>query len=161
MRNLRTAIPDAPNFYYYEFVKSETATRLNIPNTPIEHHWVAIEKLAKYVLQPVRNEFGPIRITSGYRSPELCVKIGSSIHSNHAKGQAADFEPYSKDIKMIDIISFIYDKLPYRELIAEYFPDGWIHCAYREDGNNKTLKLKDKNYNFEVVSIDMLKKLYN
>jgi len=28
----------------------------------------------------VRDQFGRVKVTSGYRSPELCVAIGSSIN---------------------------------------------------------------------------------
>ena len=148
------------NFTLKELTKSDTAIRKGISNEPNTDEIEKLKLLCETILQPVRDKFGPIRITSGYRSPKLCVKIGSSIYSNHAKGQAADFEPYSKDIKMIDIITFIHDELSYRELIAEYFPDGWIHCAYRENGNNQVLKLKDNKHHFEKVNIDYLKKLY-
>ena len=51
-----------------------------------------MKMLANNILQPIRNEFGSFIVSSGYRSPELCIAIGSNIHSQHAKGEAADFE---------------------------------------------------------------------
>jgi len=160
LRDLTSIIPGAPNFKYGEFTKSSTALRYGIKNEPNEEQWKCIELVAQKILQPVRDHFGPIRITSGFRSVELCIKVGSNAKSNHARGQAVDFEPYDSNIKLSTILIWIHDNLDYRELIAEYFPDGWIHCAYRENGNVKTLKLKDDNHDYEIVSIDKIKQLY-
>jgi hypothetical protein len=158
---LNSYISGAPNFKYKEFVKSYTATRFGIDNIPKDDYiWECIEKLAVNILQPVRNEFGPIRITSGYRTVELCEAVGSSAKSNHTRGQAADIEPYDDSIKLVDVVSFIYNKLDFRELILEYAPDGWVHVAFRDGGNIRKLLLKDTAHNYERVYIDDLKRLY-
>lgn len=149
------------NFKYGEFTKSSTALRKGIYNIPNEKQWINIELLVRNILQPVRDKFGAIRITSGYRSVELCEAIGSSSSSNHARGQAADFEPYNHNVNLIDIITFIDDELEYRELIAEYFPDGWVHAAYREGNNNRQSKLKDENHNYDRVDVDYIQSVYN
>jgi zinc D-Ala-D-Ala carboxypeptidase len=161
MRDLNAKIPGAEGFTYKEFVKSDTATRKGIKNEPTEEQWKCIELLAKEVLQPIRNEFGRIRITSGFRSVELCEAVGSSSKSNHTRGEASDIEPLEKGITLFDILEFIHDNLEYRELIAEFFPAGWIHVAYREGGNIKKLKLKDDKHNYEEVSLNYLKTLYD
>ena len=160
LRNLKSAIPNAPNFTYGEFVRSDTAIRRGIENIPNEEQWQNIEKLAVFVLQPIRNRFGRLRITSGFRSVELCEAVGSWSGSNHAKGQAADIEPMRKGVELIDILSYIHNNLPHRELIAEHFPGGWVHVAYRDGGNDATLKLKDKDHNYERVDLDYVKSLY-
>lgn len=160
LRNLKEKIPGAPNFRYGEFVKSDTAIRLEIPNIPKEQHWKNIEKLAINILQPIRNQFGRIRITSGFRSVKLCKAIGSSPNSNHTRGEAADIEPWSFNVPLINVIKFIHDELDFRELIAEYFPHGWVHVAYREGSNTRVLKLKDAEHNYQKVSIEYLTDLY-
>lgn len=160
MRNLYDYIPGAPNFQYREFIRSNTATRYNINNTPNETQWQKIEKVSTNILQPVRKKFGPIRITSGFRSPELCILIGSSIHSNHTRGEAVDFEPVNTSINMLDIVKFIYLNFEFRTLIFEYPPEGWIHVDYRTGGNLKRLKLKDSKHNYDNVSLDYLTSLY-
>ena len=48
--------------------------------------------MCENILQPVRDHFGRVKITSGFRSVELCMAIGSSANSQHAKAEAADFE---------------------------------------------------------------------
>lgn len=160
LRDLNKKLPMAPNFRYIDFVKSSTATRLGIVNVPNEQQWQSIERVAGNIIQPVRNQFGPIIITSGFRCVELCLKIGSSPTSNHAKGEAVDFEPLNKNIPLIDVVEWIHRNLPYRELIAEFFPGGWIHAAFRLNKNVGQLKLKDSHHNYSRVSIQELIKLY-
>ena len=161
MRNLKSKIPGAPNFTYGELIKSATALRLGIDNTPNEDQWVCLEKLAVNVLQPVRDKFGGIRITSGFRSVALCEVIGSKSTSNHTRGQASDIEPIDSAVGFMDIINWVYYNLEYRNLIAEYVPDnGWVHVDYRVGANIKVLKVKDKVHNYEEISLIKLNQLY-
>lgn len=168
MRDLRAKIPGASNFLYGEFVKSDTAIRLGIINEPDEVQWQSIEKLAVNILQPVRDHFGRINITSGFRTPQLCLAIGSYrvvagkpvVTSNHARGQASDIEPDDTTIPLVDLLNFIHNECEYRELIAEYFPGGWVHVAYREGANDRILKLKDPNHNYAVVDIAYINSIY-
>ena len=148
------------NFKYIEFIKSQTAIRRNIDNTPEKSHIQNIESLVDNGLQSIRDKFGPTIITSGYRSPKLCEAIGSSIYSNHTNGSTADFEPLYSNIKLIEILNFIHNNLEYRELIAEFFPNGWIHYSYLKNGNKRQLKLKDSNHNYDLVSIEYINSIY-
>ena len=83
-------------------------------------------------------------ISSGYRSPELCTAIGSKITSQHAKGEAADFEIFGVSNK--ELADYINENLDYDQLILEYWKEsdpnsGWVHCSYSE-GNNRNQYLK-------------------
>ena len=161
MRNLNSKIPGAENFKYIEFIKSYTATRKGIDNTPTEEHLKNIERLAVNVLQPARETLGRIRITSGYRSRKLNKAIKGSKTSLHCFGCASDIEPLRESVSLLDLLEWIYNNCEFRELIAEFFDnDGWVHVGYVEGRNDKKLKLKDKNHNYEIVSLDYIKSLY-
>lgn len=160
VRDLRDDIPGAPNFTYGELIKSSTARRLGISNIPNEEQWLNLEALAVEVLQPIRYRFGRVRVTSGFRCPKLCVAIGSSILSNHTRGEAGDIEPLRFSVSLMNILTFVYKTLEFRELIAEFFPDGWVHVAYRRGDNSRYLKLKDANHNYERVTLDYIEKQY-
>mgnify|MGYP002698130408 FL=1 len=83
------------NFSLKEMTASQTAVRKGISNNPSEDHMNNLKELCENVLQKVRDHFGKVvTISSGYRSPELCDAIGSSKHSQHAKGQAPDSEVF-------------------------------------------------------------------
>jgi hypothetical protein len=71
------------NFSYPEMIKSSTADRLGISNDATREHVINLVNVCNFILQPVRNEFGPIRINSGYRSPALNAKVGGSKTSQH------------------------------------------------------------------------------
>ena len=121
--------------------KSQTATRQGISNSPTAAHVDSLEALCREVLEPVREQFKrPIKITSGYRSKALCKAIGSKPTSQHAKGQAADFE--IRTIPNYDVACWIRDNLEFDQLILEFYDgvdpnSGWIHVSYRADGKNR------------------------
>jgi zinc D-Ala-D-Ala carboxypeptidase len=158
--NIYDSIPSARNFTYYELIRSDTAVRFDIDNYPNIEQLGNIENLAKFCLQPIRDNFGPIRVTSGFRCPELNYLIGGSPNSNHCRGEAADIIPLNSGATLMTIIEWVYRNLEFRELIAEFFPDGWIHVAYRRGGNNRQLKLKDSLHNYQKLSFTNLSLLY-
>jgi len=80
------------NFTLQELIKSDTAIRLDINNNPNSGQIEKLKALCENILQPVRDHFGRVKVTSGFRSEQLCLKIGSSVNSQHAKAEAADFE---------------------------------------------------------------------
>jgi len=129
------------NFSLNELTKSQTAERKGIDNTPSTEHQENLKLLCESVLQPVRDHFGKVvTISSGYRSPELCTAIGSKITSQHAKGQAADFEIFGVSNKTL--ADYIDSELHYDQLILEYWKEsdpnsGWVHCSFSAGNNRK------------------------
>jgi hypothetical protein len=66
------------NFSLAELIKSDTAIRHGIDNNPNADQIEKLKLLCENILQPVRDHFGRVTVTSCFRSPELCVKINSS-----------------------------------------------------------------------------------
>lgn len=121
------------NFSLAELTKSETAIRKGIDNTADEIIIGHLQALVDNVLQPVRDKFGSVKVTSGYRSPLLNSSIGGSKVSQHCYGFAADFEVTGMDNKELAI--WIRDNLKFTQLILEFYTEGdpnsgWVHCAY-------------------------------
>ena len=129
------------HFSLSELTKSQTAERKGIDNKPTLEHIENLTELCTQILEPTRRNFGkPMVITSGYRSEELCVAIGSKTTSQHAKGQAADFEMIGLDNK--SLAKYIKDNLVFDQLILEFYTpndpsSGWVHCSYNKDENRK------------------------
>lgn len=156
---LDDSIYGAPNFTIPELTYSYTARRLGIDNTPDEASGDNLVALAKECLQPIRDTFGRINVLSGYRCFELNKAVGGSDTSNHLRGEAADIEP-EVNISLLTITKWICQNLSFRELIAEFFPNGWIHIAYRKGSNIRELKLKDSTHDYTTTSLLELMDLY-
>ena len=141
------------NFTLSELIKSDTAIRRGIDNNPNADQIEKLKTLCEKILQPVRDHFGRVKVTSCFRSPELCVAIGSSLASQHSKAEAADFEVIGVD--NCELADWIRRELDWDQLILEFYTpgepnSGWIHCsftegtprkqflhAFREDGKTK------------------------
>ena len=123
------------NFTLSELTKSDTAIRKGINNNPNPEQIEKLKTLCEKILQPVRDHFGRVKITSGYRSPELCVAIVSSLSSQHSNAEAADFEVMGVD--NCELAACIKRELPYDQLILEFYTpgepnSGLIHCSYTQ-----------------------------
>jgi|TARA_R110002124_G_scaffold50262_1_gene146449 zinc D-Ala-D-Ala carboxypeptidase len=129
------------HFSLSELTKSQTAERKGISNKPTLEHIENLTELCTHILEPTRRNFSkPMVITSGYRSEELCEAIGSKTTSQHAKGEAADFEMFGLDNK--SLAKYIKNNLIFDQLILEFYnqddpSSGWVHCSYSKEENRK------------------------
>lgn len=126
-----------------EVVRSETAKRRGISNTPTAEHLENFKLLAENVFEKAREHFKvPIHISSGYRSAELNRAIGGSRTSQHSKGEAIDIDMDDSRSKVTnaDIYNYIKDNLEYDQLIWEFGTDSnpdWVHVSYSKTKNRK------------------------
>ena len=125
------------NFTLSELIKSDTAIRRDINNNPNAEQIEKLKALGENILQPVRDHFGRGKITSGFRSVELCEAIGSSSRSQHARAEAADFECVGVD--NAELFDWIKLNLEPDQLILEFYTpgepnSGWIHCSWIPEG---------------------------
>lgn len=130
------------NFSLAEMTASQVAARKGIPNNPTAGQIENLKKLCESILQPIRNHYdSPVIISSGFRTPELCVLINSSINSQHAKGQAADLQVIGVDNKAL--AKYIKENLDFDQLILEFYKEdegphsGWVHVSYVGKENRK------------------------
>lgn len=137
------------NFTLEEFVKSETATKHNIDNTPSQNVINNIVSLCG-VLQKIRDRYGkPMHINSGYRCPKLNSKVGGSKTSQHMNGSAADISVGSakQNKELFELIVNMANnkEIQFRQLIDEY-DYKWVHiainCKENSFRNNQILHLK-------------------
>jgi hypothetical protein len=131
------------HFTLSEMEKSQTAVRKGISNKAGSGEIKNLTDLCYEVLEPVRIKFDkPVIITSGYRSPELCEAIGSKATSQHAKGQAVDFE--IAGVSNLQVALWIQNNCDFDQLILEFWKEedkdpnsGWVHCSYVDGSNRK------------------------
>jgi zinc D-Ala-D-Ala carboxypeptidase len=104
-----------------ELIKSQIAERKGINNNPSPMQIENLKALAVNILQPIRSHFDrPLIISSGFRTAELCIEIGSKITSEHCADNKSN------------------------QLILEFYKEGepssgWVHCSYSSDLNKKEL----------------------
>ena len=145
------------NFTLSELTKSNTALRLGIDNTPTKEGIIKLRLYATEILQPLRDVLGAIRITSGYRSPQLSEAIGSSSNSQHCRYEACDMQ-YVKRNKMdnLKIYNALIDlDLEFDQCILEFGTstkdiDGdpaWIHISWKISDNRKQVLVAYKDDN--------------
>ena len=128
------------NFTLAEVEHSSTAKRLGINNEMPKKHIANMQRLITNLVQPMRDDLGPIRITSGYRSKTLNSAIGGSNRSQHSKGQALDLQFWQKG-KMDNekIYKWILkSELEFDQIINE-FDFAWIHLSLKETCNRKSI----------------------
>ena len=80
----------SPHFKLVEFTRSATAQARHIDNTPNEEQIKNLKFLCDNVLEPLREQFGPIIIGSGFRCPALNTAVGGVKNSQHNTGEACD-----------------------------------------------------------------------
>jgi len=98
-----------------------------------------LEMLCRLVLEPLRRECGPLRISSGYRCHRLNKAVGGAPNSQHLVGKAADIESvsYSNALLFKKIVEL---GLPFDQLIWEYGTaqePAWVHVSYNGDATNR------------------------
>lgn len=113
------------NFSFSEF----KTTKTGLPNEPGEEEKAWLVALVQEIMQPLRDEIGPITITSGYRSPDVNTRIGGSPTSQHMKGQACDF--YATNMSRKDTFLLLYaSQYPIRQCILYTEDEGnFVHVA--------------------------------
>lgn len=143
----------SPNFSLRELTRSDAATRLGLDNTPTAEIRAALKAVTVAILEPVRAQFGPVMVSSGYRSAEVNKAIKGSPRSQHMFGQAVDFEV--PGVGNGKIAQWIKAHLDYDALILEFHDpkdphSGWVHCSYVR-GKNRKLNLTAERVDGKVV----------
>ncbi len=129
------------HFVLGEFTRSNSHPEVyNIPT----HEAIANLKRVCVWLEVLRARAGgPIRINSGYRSPQLNKKIGGVPTSNHLTGCAVDIrvEDMEQLIRYAAILLDYADEShqQFDELLIERNRYGaiWLHFAVRAKGNRR------------------------
>jgi len=137
------------NLSLSEVIKSNTAIKNGIDNSPTLEHLKNLEILAEKIFQPIREHFGvPIGISSGYRSKALNEAIkGSSKTSQHCSGQAIDIDADIYNFGGVtnkEIFDYIRLNLDFDQLINE-FNYSWVHVSYSENNRGQVLKAYKEN----------------
>lgn len=140
------------NFTIAEMVQSNTADRLKISNNPPTSVRVHLTETIT-LLECIRAEWEEyceryslgtpaIRISSGYRSPELNKAVGGVKTSAHVMGYAADLQPVNgnqDEFEKFFATEFSHMGYAFDQIIIEKSKTSrWVHVGYkRADGKQR------------------------
>jgi len=140
------------NFTIAEMVQSNTADRLKISNNPPASVRVHLTETIT-LLECIRAEWEEyceryslgtpaIRISSGYRSPELNKAVGGVKNSAHVEGYAADLQPVNgrqDEFEKFFATEFSHMGYAFDQIIIEKSKTSrWVHVGYkRADGKQR------------------------
>lgn len=140
------------NFTMAEMVQSNTADRLKISNNPPASVRVHLTETIT-LLECIRAEWeeyceryslgtSAIRVSSGYRSPELNKAVGGVKNSAHVEGYAADLQPVNgKQDEFEKFFASEFSKMGYgfdQIIIEKSKTSRWVHVGYkRADGKQR------------------------
>jgi zinc D-Ala-D-Ala carboxypeptidase len=143
-----------------ELTHSNTAKAHGISNQPSSVHEEHLRRLANAVLDPLREAAGgPIKVTSGYRSPELNAhpSIRGSKTSQHSLGQAADLQPSTMTV--LELFKLVVrSALPYDQVIyeAKSATSKWVHVSHSEGANRGEIRVAQFDANGNAISFPLV-----
>lgn len=133
------------NFTLAELEASDTGAELGIDNSAPASLIPSLSSLASLVLQPIRDQVGALKVTSGYRSPALTLALqeagySPSTTSDHPKGRAADVLPL--EVSQLElwavVVTEVRKGLPCDQAIL-YPEKGHVHLSWRPNPRRELL----------------------
>lgn len=124
---------------YAEATVSQTATRKGIVNIPNAEQLANMKLVAENCFEPVREIFGPTRVSSFFRCIKLNKAVGGVATSQHCKGEAIDMQG-TGNVTNAMIFNWIKDNLEFDQLIWEYGNNdnpAWVHVSFSKNKNRK------------------------
>ncbi|MDR7332253.1 D-Ala-D-Ala carboxypeptidase family metallohydrolase [Roseateles asaccharophilus] len=119
----------SPNFSLAEFIRSDTAERYKLDNTPPPEVQARLQRTAE-LMERVRELLGgrAIHINSGYRGPAVNKAVGGVDSSAHTQGWAVDFvcPDFGTPFKVCE--ELVASDLLFDQLIHEY--GRWTHLSF-------------------------------
>lgn len=130
-----------------EMVRSETARKLRINNSPSEKIEFNLREFIETILDPLREDWGsPIYVNSGYRCPRLNSAVGGARYSGHMYGWCADLRVKGNIREFAEFIKrwMLKNGYSWDEIIFERSGSSeWVHFAWKGYGGRQRKKSFD------------------
>lgn len=143
-------------FTRQELERSDMAKRLGIQNIASPEIIENAKLLTENLLDPLREFWGPIYISSWYRCPDLNSAVKGSNKSDHMKGFAVDIDhDHIGDGENYELFRVIRSNFQFNTLIWEFGNDknpDWIHVSWLPNNNPKNI-LKAYRVNGKVAYV--------
>lgn len=123
----------SPHFSWDELTRT-SQTALQAENrAAAEQYRESLTRLAVEILEPIRAQFGPVRINSGFRSLAVNSAINGSKRSQHMRGEAADIVAPAVSVEELHRWICAESGLAFGQCILEKSspskPFTWVHVS--------------------------------
>lgn len=123
-------------FTLNELVKSDTATKKGIDNTPTMFVMRNLTLFVNTLLDDLRSAWGsPLKVTSGYRCPALNKAVGGVENSAHLYGLAVDIVPMNGDFNKFTtfVKKWFRSRTDFDQVIEERAGGSrWVHIGWKQ-----------------------------
>lgn len=139
----------SPNFSLAEFLRSTTAIRLGIKNTPspavlerLRNNAANMEKVRDILSRKAGRPI-PVHITSGFRNDRLNAAVGGSPTSDHRRGDSTDFQAPEFGSPIQICHALVEAGLKFDQLIEE---GDWVHVSFGPRMRQEILTMRRGKY---------------
>ncbi|MDB5240092.1 MAG: peptidase [Spirosoma sp.] len=131
-----------PNLSFAQAIKSATAIRKGIDNTPPLAVYQNMLKTYQFIIRPIFEHYGPLTVSSFYRCPELNRAIGGAKNSQHTIGCAVDIDcDGSGVVSNRELLKWARKNLPFDQILDEFSDEhgnpSWVHLSYVSPEKNR------------------------
>ncbi|MBI5644432.1 MAG: peptidase M15 [Deltaproteobacteria bacterium] len=133
------------NFSVDELIQTSTG----LQNIPLRPETEKLLFLANFILQPIRDRWGKIKITSAFRCKDVNAKVGGAKDSQHVSGEAADIIPIDADMDKVFEWIVMESGINFGQAIRESKTGTeWIHISLPrlEKPNRQALEYDGRGY---------------
>ena len=116
----------SPHFMLSEFIRLDR----HPDNIPSPQHVANLSYGCRLLLEPAREQVGPIIVNSGFRSPQVNRRVGGVRNSQHLLGQAADIRPQDPS-RFQALVDFLRRHPLTDQLLTG---NGWLHISWNPSG---------------------------
>lgn len=128
------------HFTLDEMTASQLAARLGLDNAAPPAVVEALRHLCETILEPAREALGPLRVSSGYRSPAVDDALPRAVAnvrpSAHRFGYAADVVPVA--VAKLTFARWVASTVDYDQVILEFGTieePAWVHVSAAPPGH--------------------------
>ena len=117
---------------HFSLVELTHTAHRDLDNTPGPEVVKSLVVLAHDFLEPLRAEFGPLYVSSGYRSPAVNAAVRGAPRSAHLHGCAADLIPLRAGSTVAEMVRWLRDRsgLAFDQAIDERGQGApWLHLG--------------------------------
>jgi zinc D-Ala-D-Ala carboxypeptidase len=124
------------HFSLWELISTRHA---EVDNTPTPEIIQRLTMTANQLGEPIRNRFGPMYCTSGYRCLQLNALIGGVTNSAHVFGCALDLVPATPGVTVTQVVAWVVHESGLMTIVDQVLDEGsenssWCHIALVRPG---------------------------